>query len=292
MLIEQLKDEKNFTNHEKDVAHFILDHIEKACNMTASQLAEASFTSKATVIRLSQKVGLSGYQEFRLKLVAEVNQFNRINRILANEPITDKSSYMDIIQTLPVLYDKAITNTRLSLNQNSINRINTFLKHVDAIHIYGTGISYMLAQSAAFKFETLGIDCSAYESINAHALAAKTEKKTLSFLISFTGANRAMIRTAEYLKKATNHHIVGIMGPYSDDIKPFCDEIIEIPNRDSLLSLDVITSFTAANYILDIFFAMILSNHYQDHVNSSLDMLKHDPLLLSKNQRLFPEEDA
>ena len=34
----------------------------------------------------------------------------------------------------------------------------------------------------------------------------------------------------------------------------WCHEIVEIPNRDALLSLDVITSFSGATYILDIFF--------------------------------------
>ncbi len=114
MLIEQLRNEEHFTNHEKDVAHFILDNIDDVSNMTSEQLAKSAYTSKATVVRLCQKLGLHGYQEFRLKLVAEINQNNRINRLLANEPITNASSYMDIMQTLPLLYDKVITNTRLT----------------------------------------------------------------------------------------------------------------------------------------------------------------------------------
>ncbi|TLQ08418.1 MurR/RpiR family transcriptional regulator [Marinilactibacillus psychrotolerans] len=283
MLIEQLRNEEHFTNHEKDVAHFILDNIDEVSNMTSEQLAKSAYTSKATVVRLCQKLGLHGYQEFRLKLVAEINQNNLINRLLANEPITNASSYMDIMQTLPLLYDKAITNTRLSLDKNCMNRINNSLKNLDCINIYGTGISYMLAQSAAFKFSTLGIDCSAYERINAHALSAKKEKKTISFLISFTGANRTVTRIAEYLKQSTNNYIVGIVGPHHKDIQQWCDELIEIPNRDSLLSLDIITSFTATNYILDIFFSIILANNYDAHVKSSIEMLQYESLLLNKN---------
>lgn len=40
MLIEQLRNEEYFTNHEKDVAHFILDNIDEVSNMTSEQLAE------------------------------------------------------------------------------------------------------------------------------------------------------------------------------------------------------------------------------------------------------------
>ena len=70
MLLVQLKEEQNFTNHEKEVARYIRNHMDEILHMSASELAKASFTSKATVVRLSQKLGLSGYQEFKLKLVA------------------------------------------------------------------------------------------------------------------------------------------------------------------------------------------------------------------------------
>lgn len=38
-------------------------------------------------------------------------------------------------------------------------------------------MSYVLAQAAAFKFGTLGVESSAYESINAYYLAARKHKK-------------------------------------------------------------------------------------------------------------------
>lgn len=291
MLLDQLKEESNFTKHEKDVARYIIRHIDEVPGMSAGELAKASLTSKATVVRLSQKLGLEGYQELKLKLIVEINQSHRINQMLANEPITNKSSYSDIVQALPVLYDKAVTNTRLSLNTNSMNRINSFLQTAECIDIYGTGVSYVLAQSAAFKFATLGMECSAYESINGHYLAARKNKKTIAFSISFTGANRTVNQLARYLREATNNYVVGIMGPHSEEIKQWCNEIVEIPNRDSLLSLDVITSFTATTYVLDIFFSMLLSKRYEKHVASSLEMLRHMPILLNKSYCNFDEDE-
>ncbi len=62
-----------------------------------------------------------------------------------------------------------------------------------------------------------------------------------------------MICMAKYLREATETYVVGIAGPYHTELKKWCHEIVEIPNRDALLSLDVITSFSGATYILDIF---------------------------------------
>ena len=290
MLLEKLKDGIKFTNNEKETARYILENLDKVPGMSSAELARAAFTSKAAVVRLSQKLGLTGYQEFRLKLVEEINQKNRLSQMLEGEPIHGKSTYTDI-NTLPVLYDKAVTNTRLSLDKNSMNRINTVLQSAECIDIYGAGISYILAQSAAFKFATLGVECSAYESINGHYLAARKNKKTIAFLVSFTGANRTMIRAARYLREATNNYVAGIVGPHNEVIRKWCDEVVEISNRDSLLSLDVITSFSAATYVMDIFFALLLSRRYGEHAKSSLEMLLHNNLLLNKMDMELEKEE-
>lgn len=169
--------------------------------------------------------------------------------------------------------------TAVSLDKNSMKRISQVLQKAECIDIYGTGISYILAQSAAFKISTLGLECSAYESINSHYLAARKHKKNIAFLISLTGSNHTVICMAKYLREATETYVVGIAGPYHTELKKWCHEIVEIPNRDALLSLDVITSFSGATYILDIFFALLLSKRYEEHARSSMEMLNHLSLL-------------
>ena len=130
------------------MADYILEHLRQVPSMSAGELADAPYTSKATVVRLCQKLGLTGYQEFKIRLVEEMSQKDRI---LANEPITGKSTYSDIITALPALYDKAITNTRLSFDKNVMIRIHNYLQKSECIDIYGTGISYHLAKGAAFN---------------------------------------------------------------------------------------------------------------------------------------------
>lgn len=238
----------------------------------------ASYTSKATVARLCKKVGVAGYQELKLQLVSEMVENIRVNQLLASEPINEKSSYQEILDTLPRLYDRAITETRLCMDKNAMIRVFNRLKAADRVFIYGSGISYILAQSASFKFETLGMECKACDSVNSHYLAAGKRKKTVSFIITFTGANRSMIDVARYLREVTDTYIVGIVGRHNGKIRQWCHEVVEIPSRDSLLSLKVVTSFTAATYVLDVFFSMYLAQHYSDHVRSSLEMVCHESL--------------
>ena len=73
MLLEKLQEHKNFTAHEKDVAEYIF-HLDQISELSAGELAKASYTSKATVVRLSQKLGLNGFQDLKITLTAEINQ--------------------------------------------------------------------------------------------------------------------------------------------------------------------------------------------------------------------------
>lgn len=82
MLMEKLKEQTDFTNLEKEVARYVLENLERIPGMSSKELAEASFTSKATVVRLSQKLGLAVYLDFKLKLVEEINQKNRLSQML------------------------------------------------------------------------------------------------------------------------------------------------------------------------------------------------------------------
>lgn len=278
MILERLKAIEDFTHQEQAVAEYILKHMKDIQGMSSEDLARASYTSKATVIRLCKKLGVAGYPELKYQLVSEMVQNIRVNQLLSKEPITDKSTCQDILDILPKLYDKAITDTRLCMDKNAVRRIFNRIKVADRIDIYGSGISYILAQSAAFKFATLGLECSAYEGVNAHYLSAAKKQKSVSFIISFTGANRSMIDVARYLKKTTDTCVVGLVGRHNEELRKWCDEIVEIPSRDSLLSLKVVTSFTATTYVLDIFFSMYLALHYESHVQSALEMVCHESL--------------
>lgn len=82
----------------------------------------------------------------------------RVRGFLKDEPIKQESTYNDIIDIIPKMYDTAITNTKLMLNPNVITRVTNRLKKARKIDLYGHGISYNLAEQASFKFLTLGID--------------------------------------------------------------------------------------------------------------------------------------
>ena len=55
----------DFSRSQKDVARYIVDHLEEAAFQTAEELARRADTSSSTVVRFSQALGFDGFPELQ-----------------------------------------------------------------------------------------------------------------------------------------------------------------------------------------------------------------------------------
>ncbi len=69
LYIEERFDE--FSKSQKDVARYIIDHLDEAAFQTAEELARRAATSSSTVVRFSQALGFEGYPELQQAAIEE-----------------------------------------------------------------------------------------------------------------------------------------------------------------------------------------------------------------------------
>ena len=60
-----------FSRSQKDVARYIIDHLDEAAFQTAEELARRANTSSSTVVRFSQALGFEGYPELQQSAIEE-----------------------------------------------------------------------------------------------------------------------------------------------------------------------------------------------------------------------------
>ena len=60
-----------FSRSQKDVARYIVDHLDEAAFQTAEELARRASTSSSTVVRFSQALGFEGYPELQQSAIEE-----------------------------------------------------------------------------------------------------------------------------------------------------------------------------------------------------------------------------
>lgn len=273
MIVELLEEKKEFTNSEIQIAEFILKNPFAVLDMTASELGERTYTSKASVFRLCKKLDISSFEDFKRQIEREMKEKERLKNLLKQEPFHRSSSLKDIIHIIPSLYDKAVSNTCIAMDEAVIRRIVRYLKEADKIDIYGSGITSSCAEAAMFKFLSIGKECTVHSAVNEHYAMAVKGRKTVAILLSFTGKNMGMVRIAKYLRQA-GMRIIGIGGSESDVLRKLCHEYITIYQKDLIMSLEMLTPYISMTYIFDILFASLLVADYDNQLKHAIDVLK------------------
>lgn len=269
MLIQKLREQTDFTPTEKVLADYILENMEHFGNPTVMELAGASYTSKSAVLRLCRKMGFVSYSEFKESLKQEIQSMIHFNLLLSKEPFHEKTTQKEIIDKLPILYDKIVGDMHSVIDPRSIHRIVQRISAAGRVDIYGSGITHTLASTAAFKLASLGINCSAQSGLNEHyVVLSANQRNQVSILFSLTGGNQSIVKTAEYLKR-NKIYTVGIGGDYYKTLKGLCSEYICFPQNQDLLGMEVLFPVIACNYVIDILFTALLVRDYRKHVEAA-----------------------
>lgn len=272
MLYNKLKNLKHITHQEEAVVQYILDHPSDLLRMSINDLAILSYSSTSTIVRLCKKLGYKGFTDFKLTYVSEFSLFLEQQEHLKDIPFTPKSSLNDVVSRLPMIYQRAIDETRTMLDYEVLNRCIKHIQTSKHIGIYGTGLNFDLAKMYQYKFEEVGIPAIAYDSTHWQHLSRLKLHDIPSFaiLISLTGSNPIIIDTAKRMN-SLGIPTLSISGRNNDKLSSLCNENIRIIDIANTLELYNLTSAIAAQYILDIFVAMSVIKNYEEILKISTE---------------------
>ena len=108
-ILDSIERTGNLTYSEQEVVQFILDNKDLLKDLTINELATATYTSNATIIRLCKKLGLSGYTEFRLALIKDIEKRRKETReIDMSYPFRRKESSEELLKIMLDLFVKNI----------------------------------------------------------------------------------------------------------------------------------------------------------------------------------------
>jgi RpiR family transcriptional regulator, carbohydrate utilization regulator len=172
---------------EQRVADFILKHPDELIYLTVTELAERTNTSESTVVRLCQKIGYKGYQEFKIVLARDLV-----------EPTADIYAEVESGDDLTTIKNKvfqanaqALRDTIEVLDDADLERAVAALANARRVDVYGVGGSDPLAIDAYHKFLKLGMVAVALSDGDMMAMSsALLGKGDVALGISHTGASR------------------------------------------------------------------------------------------------------
>ncbi len=245
---------------EQRVADFILKHAEELIYLTVTELAERTQTSESTVVRLCQKIGYKGYQEFKIMLARDL--------VGPAETVYEQIEPSDSLEALKTKIfqanAQALKDTIEVLVDEDLVKAVHALGHARRVEIYGIGGSAPLAFDAYHKFMKLGIGAVWLNDADLMAMSSSLlDASDVVLGISHTGASRDVCDAMENAQNAGATTIC-ITHRATSPITKVSNIKLFTAAKETAFGSDATSSRIAQLSIVDVLYAGIANQDY-DH---------------------------
>lgn len=200
-----------FSKNEKRIAAFIIDNYDTISYYNGNEIAENADTSKATLVRFSQKIGYKGF----IELKKEINN-EQLSTIKHNPYETflltpgKDSIFSNLINDINI-FEK-------SLSPDKIKRVVKYIAHASTVYLIGFG-SDSIAMKYLYNYLPIcGIKCiyTEEQGVSLRERLLSLNKHDLVIMSNFSDMEDDDYMVARYAKKVgakfvsmTNSDIVG-----------------------------------------------------------------------------------
>ncbi|MBR2214913.1 MAG: MurR/RpiR family transcriptional regulator [Selenomonadaceae bacterium] len=286
-LLKAMQEAERFSPTEQSVIDYMLKNPRDLATLSIREVAERTFTSPAAVFRLCQKLGLKGYNEFKIRFMSEMGRTEggRIPPVM-RRPITDKDAPPDIVRKMAALEIEAIEETKNELDTAQLQRIVERMEAARCIDIYAYDQNYAIAVAAVYNLLQVKQMAVAHSSLNSQiSQALISDDSHFAFIISRSGENKRLMRTAKILKER-RVPVALLTCAREAPLASMCDEFIYVANTIEYLDCGGMIFSVGVRYYFDVLFGMLLARHYHE-IESFYDVFEQNIGRQAERDRLW-----
>lgn len=276
LISNKLESMNSLSKSEELLANYILSQKENIENLSTKDLANSTFTSPSTVVRLSQKLGFSGWNELKEKYIDELKYLNKsVSNIDPDFPFEAHDTFMNIASKVGHLAINSIEDTLSLLKNDALKKATQLLCKSQIINVYGVSNSLLMAYD--FKHKMLRIN-KHVEIMNLPGeqliVASNSTPANCAILISYSGESKEVIKIAEILK-VRNTQMIVLTSIGENSLTAFADCIFNISTREKLYSkIATYSSNDSIHLILDILYSCVFKMNYDYNLKLKADISK------------------
>ncbi|TVX97401.1 MurR/RpiR family transcriptional regulator [Cohnella terricola] len=277
--IRDMKD--SLTPVEKMLADYILANVSEIPHLSIKNLAKASKTSDASVLRFCKTMGYGSYRSFIVSISTSIGSMNdeQKDQYTDIQPGDDLST---IISNISLNNCKSIEDTQSVLDRNEVAKAVKLLRGSSRIVFFGIGASGLVCKDAEQKFSRINKMCHAYTDGHSQLTAATLlGKGDVAIFISYSGDTAEILDTLEIAKK-NGAHIIAITKINKSELADKANVLLGISTPEVTIRSGAMGSRIAMLTVIDILFAGVASAEYQ---NVKKYLTKTHNILASKHRR-------
>lgn len=240
----------SLTKTEKKIADVVFDKGEEIIYNSITEFAEQCGVSETSIVRLCRKLGLSGYQEFKLILAKDVVMPEEN----LHETVSADDSLAAISRKITEQNIQAINNTMRVISLEELEKAIEAIVNARNIEVYGVGASGYTALDVMYKFKRIGLQVNAFIDPHIQSMSASLlQKNDVVLAISFSGSTRDTVDTVEIAKKS-GATVICITNHGKSPIAKLADVVLLSSVRETPLQSGALSSKIAHLHIIDLLY--------------------------------------
>lgn len=175
------------TETEKYLLEYIDNNIDRLSNISITKLSELASVSTATIFRAVNKLGYTGFSDFKLKMISN-NKDDAYIKLL-----NDGNEIKKIIQKNQLEVRNTIEKIEIEYIDDSLN----YLHAANCVYIFARGLSEQIGNEMEMKFHLLNKRTELYTDPNIiRTVSKRANNKDCVVYISLNGETQELIESA------------------------------------------------------------------------------------------------
>lgn len=270
-LLRVLQEKQGFSEAERTIADYLIDHFRELGNFSTRQLARATYTNSAAIVRFTQKLGFEGYVDFKVRFMAEMMQHEA-------EPPERHFTHHDnvplIMEKMMYLGINTFRETHDLLDPAVIVRAVHRIRQADQLDFYAMGNNRYPIHMMVESFAMVGKTTSIHDNMAAQYLQAYSSPKNhLGVFVSRTGENRMLLDIARKLKERSVPMLL-VTANTKSTLGQMVDVAIPATDAEHMNEGGPRIFIMSSTYILHIIWAVLMGKEDVDSLKSRENWLK------------------
>ncbi len=258
------------TPSEKEIINYILNNYREVIREDVRTLAEKTFSSASTIVRMCKKLGYTGFADMKNELIYEV-ALTESNKKQLNKNVGDTHNVSDTIEMILEKTQTSLTNTSKLQNEEDILQVLDLIENSENINLFGMGSSLLAARDMKQKFLRVGKVLNIDDDWHIQYLFAKnSDPTTLAIIFSYSGNTKEIIDCVKVLKQNSSK-IVAITGFLNSYVAKNSDIILQVAPSENIPRPGAFSSRISQLHIIDILYNIYIHRHYDKYMEKLSD---------------------
>lgn len=250
------------------VGEFVLHEQSNLHKYTINQIAEYSYTSKATVVRFAKTLGFYGWKEFMKAFISEMKYLEQHKADAdVNYPFDAKSSVNEIIDSIKKVQIESIQDSADLLDVEMLEKAVHYLIKAKHIIIFGLSPNIFIGELFRRKMITIKKQVDIAKLGEMGIISNTLTEDDCAIMISYSGNNEhaePMCYIPTLLENKVS--VIGITSGGDNYMRKELDCVLTMSSKERLYTkISNFATEESLQYIFNVLFSCYFAKHYQDN---------------------------